>query len=185
MTFYHGSPVGGLIELKPFLSEHKKQFVYFTQNPVVALLYAVHSVDKPFSYYPYGFDKDGTIHYSEYYKDAFLDIYKGKQGYLYECDHISSAGNPTQINGVFVCENAVKVDDVTMITDLYDCLMEYQQQGLFRIRPFDTISDKEMQSVYDDLKQTIQKHNLKQFPDKLMSRFIRKHFQEVWEMESL
>ena len=95
------------------------------------------------------------------------------------------SGNPTQINGVFVCENAAKVDDVTMITDLYDCLMEYQQQGLFRIRPFDTISDKEMQSVYDDLKQTIQKHNLKQFPDKLMSRFIRKHFQEVWEMESL
>ena len=104
---------------------------------------------------------------------------------MYECDDIPSAGNPTQINGVFVCENAAKVDDVTMITDLYDCLMEYQQQGLFRIRPFDTISDKEMQSVYDDLKQTIQKHNLKQFPDKLMSRFIRKHFQEVWEMESL
>ena len=64
MTFYHGSPVGGLNELKPFLSEHKKQYVYFTQNPGVALLYAVHSVDKPFSYYPYGFDTDGTIHYS-------------------------------------------------------------------------------------------------------------------------
>ena len=92
MTFYHGSPVGGLNELKPFLSEHKKQYVYFTQNPVVALLYAVHSVDKPFSYYPYGFDKD-------------------------------------------------------------------------------------------DLKQTIQKHNLKQLPDNSMSRFIREHFPEVWEKE--
>ena len=114
MPFYHGSPVGGLNELKPFLSEHEKQYIYFTQNPLVALLYAVHSVDKPFSYYPYGFDKDGTIHYSEYYQDAFSDIYKGKQGYLYECDHISSAGNPTQINGVFVCENAVKVNHVTM-----------------------------------------------------------------------
>ena len=68
MTFYHGSPVGGLNELKPFLSEHEKQYVYFTQNPVVALLYAVHPVPKPFSYYPYGFDKDGTIHYSEYYQ---------------------------------------------------------------------------------------------------------------------
>lgn len=70
-----------------------------------------------------------------------------------------------------------------MIPDLYDCLMEYQQQGLFRIRPLDTISEKEMQSVYDDLKQTIQKHNLKQFPDNSMSRFIREHFQEVWEGE--
>lgn len=138
-------------------------------------------VPKPFSYYPYGFDKDGTIHYSEYYQNAFLDIYKGKQGYLYERDDIPSAGNPTQINGVFVCENAVKVDSVTMIPDLHDCLMEYQQQGLFRIRPFDTISGKEMQYVHNDLMQTIQKHNLKQFPHNSMSRFIREHFQEVWE----
>ena len=71
MPFYHGSPVGELNELKPFLSEHEKQYVYFTQNPIVALLYAVHPVDKPFSYYPYGFDKDGTVHYSEYYQNAF------------------------------------------------------------------------------------------------------------------
>ena len=150
---------------------------------VVALSYAAHPVPKPFSYYPYGFDKDGTIHYSEYYQNAFSDIYKGKQGNLYECDDIQSAGNSTQIGGVFVCENAVKVDRVTMISNLYDRLMEYQQQGLFRIRPLDTISDKEMQSVYDDLKQTIQKHNLKQSPDNSMSRFIREHFPEVWEVE--
>ena len=125
----------------------------------------------------------GNTEKPEYYQDAFSDIYKGKQGYLYECDHISSAGNPTQINGVFVCENTVKVNHVTMIPDLYDRLMEYQQQGLFRIRSIDTISDKEMQYVHNDLKQTIQKHNLKQFPDNSMSRFIREHFPEVWEKE--
>ena len=72
---------------------------------------------------------------------------------------------------------------MTMIPDLYDRLMEYQQQGLFRIRSIDTISDKEMQYVHNDLKQTIQKHNLKQFPDNSMSRFIREHFPEVWEKE--
>lgn len=183
MTFYHGSPVAGLNELNPFLSEHGEQYVYFTQNPVVALLYAVHPVDKPFSYYPYGFDKDGTVHYSEYYKDAFSDIYKGKQGFLYECDDIPSAGNPTQINGVFVCKNMVQVNRVTIIPDLYNRLMEYQQQELFRIRPLETVSEKEMQYVYDDLKQAIQKHNLKQSPGNSMSRFIREHFPEVWELE--
>lgn len=82
MPFYHGNPVGGLNELKPYLSEHEKQYVYFTQNPVVALLYAVHPVPKPFSYYPYGLDKDGIVHYSEYYQNAFSDICKGKQGYF-------------------------------------------------------------------------------------------------------
>ncbi len=183
MPFYHGSPVGELNELKPFLSEHEKQYVYFTQNPIVALLYAVHPVDKPFSYYPYGFDKDGTVHYSEYYQNAFWDIYKGRQGYLYECDNIPHVGNPTQINGVFVCENAVKVDRMKMIPDLYDHLMKYQQQELFRIRTWDTIPEKELQLVYDDFKHNVEKYNLKQFPHNSMSRFIREHFMEIWKVE--
>lgn len=58
MTFYHGSPVGGLNELKPF------------------------------SFYPYGFDENGNAVYSEYYDNAFYDLYKGKSGYLYECDDL-------------------------------------------------------------------------------------------------
>lgn len=41
MHFYHGSPIGGLNELKPFLSEHGKPYIYFSSSPIVALLYAV------------------------------------------------------------------------------------------------------------------------------------------------
>lgn len=52
MLLYHGSCVGGLNELTPFLSEHKKPYVYLSSNPVVALLYAVKPVPKPFSFYP-------------------------------------------------------------------------------------------------------------------------------------
>ena len=37
MTFYHGSPIGGLNELQPFLSEHGKPYIYFATNPLVAL----------------------------------------------------------------------------------------------------------------------------------------------------
>lgn len=57
MHFYHGSPIGGLDELKPFLSEHGKPHIYFSSSPIVALLYAVKPVPKPFSFYPYGFKK--------------------------------------------------------------------------------------------------------------------------------
>ncbi len=39
MTFYHGSPIGGLSELQPFLSEHGKAYIYFATNPLVALFY--------------------------------------------------------------------------------------------------------------------------------------------------
>ena len=47
MTFYHGSPIGGLNKLEPFLSEHGRHYIYFATNPLVALLYAVKPVPKP------------------------------------------------------------------------------------------------------------------------------------------
>ena len=72
MTFYHGSPIGGLNKLEPFLSEHGRHYIYFATNPLVALLYAVKPVPKPFSFYPYGFDKHGNVIYSEYYEKRFL-----------------------------------------------------------------------------------------------------------------
>lgn len=103
MTLYHGSSVGALTELQPFLSEHGKPYIYFSSNPVVALLYSVHPVPKPFSFYPYGFDRD-TVVYSEYYPNAFADIYKGKIGFLYECDHVSETGHPNYGRGLLSAE---------------------------------------------------------------------------------
>lgn len=97
MAFYHGSPIGGLDELKPFLSEHGKPYIYFSSNPIVALLYAVKPVPKPFSFYPYGFDKNGAVVYSEYFENAFFHLYGGKVGYLYECTHLENTDNPTNI----------------------------------------------------------------------------------------
>ena len=53
MTLYHGSPVSDLKELIPQISEHGKPYVYFSSNPIVALLYAVKPIPKPYSFYPY------------------------------------------------------------------------------------------------------------------------------------
>lgn len=119
MILYHGSPTGGLTELKPFISEHKEPYIYFSTNPVVALLYAMRPVPKPFSWYPYGFDGE-TMVYSEYYPDAFADIYKGKTGYLYECSSVPNAENPTNINCAYTCKSPVAVDRATEIPDIWN-----------------------------------------------------------------
>ncbi|MDD2362113.1 MAG: class I SAM-dependent methyltransferase [Oscillospiraceae bacterium] len=178
--FYHGSAIGVLTELKPFISEHKKPYIYFSTNPVVALLYSVRPVKKPFSWYPYGFDGEIVV-YSEYYSDAFKDTYKDKKGYLYEYKNVPNTENPTSINCAYTCETPVKVDSVTEIPDIYDRFMKYQAEGLFRVKPFDEISEKEMQIVYDDLQSTISKYNLLSNPECQMSRFIKKNFQRLWE----
>lgn len=180
MILYHGSSVGGLSELKPFLSEHGKPYLYFASNPVVALLYAVKPVPKPFSFYPYGFDKDGTVVYSEYYENCFADIYKGKRGFLYECGNVGNVNNPTGINCAYTCENPIKPDRCVEIEDVYLKFSEYKEKGLFRIKPYDSVSEKEMSFVLDDMRQTIIKYNLKNDPENPMSNFIRNHFPTAW-----
>lgn len=179
MTFYHGSSVGGLTELKPFLSEHQKPYVYLSSNPVVALLYAVKPVPKPFSFYPFGFHGDKVV-YSEYFENCFEELYKGHRGFLYECEKVENAENPTVIPCAYVCRAPVQVSRCIAIDDVFEKFMEYQEKGLFEIKPFQAVSERELNYAYDDLRQTIQAHHLKDDPGHPMAQFIMAHFATVW-----
>lgn len=179
MILYHGSCVGGLTELMPFLSEHQKPYVYLSSNPVVALLYAVKPVPKPFSFYPYGFS-DGKVVYSEYFVDCFKKIYKGKTGFLYECEVDESTQNATVINCAYTTESPVKVCNYTQIDDIYEKFIEYKIEGLFDIKPFDRVPEKEMDFALSDIKSTIEQYDLKNIPDNAMSKFIIENFPQLW-----
>lgn len=179
MILYHGSSVGGITELKPFLSEHKKPYVYLASNPVVALLYTVKPVPKPFSFYPYGFNGEKVV-YSEYYENCFEDIYKGQRGFLYACENVENAENPTAINCAYTCQTPIKISDCVKIDDVFEKLIENKENGLFEIKPFHSVSDKELDYVYDDLRQTINAYHLRDYPDNPMSKFIMAHFPKVW-----
>ena len=183
MTFYHGSPIGGLHRLEPFLSEHGRPYVYFATDPLVALLYAVKPVPKPFSYYPYGFDADGHAVYSEYFEDAFHCLYNGRTGYLYECRDLKAADAPTQINCAYTCASPVDVDRVTEIPDLYAHFMAQAEAGRFSVRARAEISDREMAFVARELRRDIEAHELRAIPQHAMSRFIQAHFPDVWDAQ--
>ncbi len=181
MVYYHGSPIKDLKELKPFLSEHGKPYIYFATNPLVALLYAVKPVPKPFSFYPYGFDNRGILVYSEYYENAFYDLYKGKAGYLYECDDLESTGKPVKINGVYTAIKPIRIDRVTKITDLYFFYKRQEEKGCFKIKPKNEIADKEMKYILDELRKDMARNDLQNMPQHAMSIFIKKHFSAIWE----
>lgn len=157
MTFYHGSSTGNLTQLLPFLSEHGKPYIYFASNPLVALLYAVKPVPKPFSFYPYGFDENGILIYNEYYENA------------------------TQINCAYTCTEPVEPDDVSEICDLYKYYKKQEANGQFRIKSRHEISESEMNFVHSEFKKDIDKHNLKANPEHAMSLFIQTHFPDVWQ----
>ncbi len=179
MILYHGSSVGGLTELKPFLSEHKRPYIYLASNPVVALLYTVKPVPKPFSFYPYGFSGEKVV-YNEYYENCFEEIYKGKKGYLYECENIKNIENPTTINCAYTCEEPIEVSRCIEIKDVYDKFMEYKEMDLFEIKPFEQISEKELDFVCEDMRKTITEYDLKSTPDSPMSEFIKFNFSKAW-----
>ncbi len=86
MTFYHGSSVPNLTELKPFPSNHGKPYVYFSTNAVLALLYAYNPIARPGGFFPYWFDKDGQLHYDEYFPDQLRQIYAGHHGWVYQVE---------------------------------------------------------------------------------------------------
>ena len=183
MTLYHGSPIGGLTQLTPFVSEHNESYIYFSANPVVSLLYAVKPVPKPFSFYPYGFGSNGEVVYSEYFKNAFETIYKGKTGYIYECDNVTEVENPTNISCAYTVTKPVKIDRVTKITDCCEQFKEYEKQGLFKIKAFEDISANEMKIVYEDFEKYIRTYDLKNNPDNEMSIFIKTNFPQIWEVK--
>ncbi len=142
ITYYHGSPISNLNELIPSLAEHNKPYIYFSNNPLVALLYAVKPVPKPFSFYPYGFNEDGILVYSEYFENAFYKLYDGKTGYLYEVENLINIQNPTGIDSVIVYENPIKTTNVTKIHNLYEYYIEKEKLGEFIIKRHSVISQK-------------------------------------------
>lgn len=60
MTLYHGSNTGNIQILEPRLADHDKPYIYMTTIDVVAAFYLCNAVEKPFYWFPYGFEKAVT-----------------------------------------------------------------------------------------------------------------------------
>ena len=179
--YFHGSNVSGISVLEPHVSEHGMPLVYLTTNPVIAALYSVRPVERPYSWYPYGFSGTTPV-YMEYYPGAMKDVYGGKTGYIYHsrCEVELSLENPTPIGCALVSRKPVPVDGYTAMADVYESLLEYERAGKLIVRRYETLSDKQKAFAEKMLLEEIQKHGLKE-KDCDYSRFLQERFAEVWE----
>lgn len=66
------------------------------------------------------------------------------------------------------------------ISDIYEKFMEYKENGLFEIKPLASISKKELNFAYNDIKATIDQYQLKNDANNQMSQFIMNHFPQIW-----
>lgn len=86
---YHASPIGGLTELRPHISNHGIPLLYFSQKRENTFVYLSNAVEKycretGFAYNgpwkkwgPYGFTDDGRQRLEEYYPNALEETYRG------------------------------------------------------------------------------------------------------------
>lgn len=180
MRLYHGTSMDNLKTLKPHISEHKEPYVYFSTNPVVASFYMIHIVERPYNWFPYGFNKDGIPFYTEYYPNAMEDVYGNKTGYLYVCDDVLNTDNPTNINCAYTCPEAVNITNCIVFDNIYEQFTEWEQQGKLVIKKYEMISEKEMEFIRNYFIELIIKDNLKDKPDISQSVFIMKNFHGIW-----
>lgn len=73
MTLYHGSGKNGLTTLRPYISDHGKPYVYFTDCFNLAVMYAAKN---PINTYWF---KDGVLHYDEYFEGQFEALHDGNR----------------------------------------------------------------------------------------------------------
>lgn len=180
--YFHGSCLPGLHTLKPHALEHGMPLVYLTTNPVVAALYTVHPVERPYNWYPYGFSGSIPV-YTEYYPQALKDVYGGKTGYIYRCrcEVELSLDNPTSIGCALVSRSPVEVKGYTALLDVYEALLEYERSGKLIVRRYETLSEKQKETGEKLVLGEIRTWKLREQPDCSYSRFLRERFPEIWE----
>ena len=152
--FYHASPIKGIVQLEPRISNHSIPLIYFSKKRENVLVYLSNAVEKycketGFAYEgtwqkwgPYGFTKDGMLCLEEYYPNALVDTYKGVSGYIYSTETIVDSGFQINIPDAATSSLPVPVTGVEFVPDAYEAILQAEKEGLIVIRRYEEMTDK-------------------------------------------
>ncbi len=152
--YYHASPIGGLTQLEPRVSNHGIPLVYFSRKRENTLVYLSNAIEKycretGFRYEgrcqkwgPYGFNKDGRLRLEEYYPDALIRAYQGVPGYIYSAETIVDSGFAVQIPDAATSGIPVKVSGAEYVPDAYEAILQAEREGLITIVRYEDMSER-------------------------------------------
>ena len=161
--YYHASPVEGIIQLEPRISDHHIPLIYFSTKRENTLVYLCNAIEKycketRFLYDgiwkkwgPYGFTKDGILQLQEYYPDALEKTYKGVSGYIYSTESITDSGFEIKIPDAASSSVPVTVSGSEYVPDAYEAILDAEENGLIDIIRYDEMPD----AMREWLKKTI------------------------------
>ena len=154
MQLFHGSRTGGIKVLEPRQADHDRPYVYTTTNRIVALLYLCNAVEKPYYWFPYGFNKDGVPVYHELYPNALREVSEGISG--------------------------CPVSKCTPIENAYEAVSELIERGELIVDRFEDKTPEQLDWWYNGLCEELKRKNMKEIPDCSYAKFVQKKLPEVW-----
>ena len=182
MILYHGSNTFGIETLKPHLADHDSPYVYMSTIEIVAGFYMVNAVERPYYWFPYGFDRNGKVQYDELYPNALREVSEGKSGCIYKVEADEKDVLPFKnIPCARLATVPMKVIECTEIKDCYAWLLEQEKIGAFEINRFEDKSEKEMQWGYKTILDYIDRKGMIETPDCSYAEFVKRKFPKVWE----
>ena len=176
MAYYHCSPVAGLTVLRPGKPKafDKPARVYMTTLLPMALMYSVQNYE-----YTYGYNKDGQIHFDEYFPNELEILYRGKCAFLYNC--APESVETTQIPNEAVSAQDVPVLSEIAIPDAYEALLEQERLGALVIRRHHELPERMLEWIRKVEADVIRKHDLLNIPGP-MADYYREHYPDSWQL---
>lgn len=183
MRLYHGSNTGDIKILEPRQADHDRPYVYMTTIDVVAAFYLCNAVEKPYYWFPYGFDKDSDVPiYHELYPDALKQVSENVSGYIYEVEANDSQVIPFKnIPCARLATRPIEVVNSIRIENAYELFLKYIRQGKMRLGRFEDKSEQQLDWWYSSIADYMSEKDMVKTPDCSYAIFIRKKLPQVWE----
>ncbi len=183
MTLYHGSRTADIKMLKPNQADHDRPYVYMTTIDVVAALYLCNAVERPYYWFPYGFENGSDIPvYHELYPDALREVSENVTGYIYEVTAENNQVIPFKnIPCARLATEPVQVTDCIRVENAYDLLMAYVKQGKLKISRYDEKTQQQRAWWYTRVAEYLAKKNMIETPDCSYARFVKEKLPQAWE----
>ena len=182
MLLYHGSSTSDLKTLNPFTADHGKPYVYFSTDAVSAGFHAVSLVERPFYWFPYGYDASGKPFYSEVYPNAFADAYQNKAGFIYVCDIEDKRllRFPSNQNTRLSTE-PVAVSRIERIDNLYAWFLQREHDGKLVIQRFSELTTDALSLWHGMVLEELRSACSKGTTQNAYARFVQQKMPTVWE----
>ncbi len=184
MKFYHASDIANLQELKPQSSVYiENPTLYFSSKMENVLIYLANPVKKFYEqkygksnqifqkFATYGFNKEKLLTIDEYYPNALEENFGDVSGYIYEIEADPNSLCENKIPFVYSTNQPQKVVKSTYVPNALDLVLKFEQKGLIKINRFETLSEKKLQIIKQQVEDCYAKTNDKIFKEYLTEKF--------------